>query len=217
VEQFAGDVKTLLESMTVLKGYTFCRIRSHYLHQGIWRYQIERFRGAEYDFNMAEASYDQQETPTPDLLRAEREHLVLLSPDDEILDLHPFYQLYYGDETAREAHLCFMKHARSVDGRITQLIGESVRNSREIELLGRAEYDRLLDRIRACYALEDQSLTALGSMSMTKAKMCNPASVAASRSKSRAKRRKRAVQAKLRSTTQRRGNNTKPFLASGTV
>jgi hypothetical protein len=46
---------------------------------------------------------------------------------------------------------------------------------------------------------------------------CSPATVAGSRSSSRVSRRKRLAQAKLRSTTQRRGNNTIPRLASGSL
>jgi hypothetical protein len=148
-EQFSNEIKTLLEGMTLFKSYTLCRVRAHYFHQGVWRYQVERFRGAEYDFNLAEEIYEQQETPAPELLQAEREHLVLLSPDKEVLDLYPFYQLYYGEETARESHLCFVKQTeRDTNGRVIKLIGESVRNSREIELPGSTEYDQLLEKLR---------------------------------------------------------------------
>ena len=44
-----------------------------------------------------------------------------------------------------------------------------------------------------------------------------PASVSGSRSSSRASRRNRAIQAKIRSTTQRRGRRTKPRFASGSA
>src|SRR5262249_59956160 len=51
----------------------------------------------------------------------------------------------------------------------------------------------------------------------TKTRKCSAAKVAAKRSKSRAKRRKRAAHAKARSTTHLRGSKTKPRLASGSL
>ncbi len=52
---------------------------------------------------------------------------------------------------------------------------------------------------------------------MAKARKCSPAKVWGRRSSSRARRRKRAAQANLRSTTHCRGSSPKPFLADGSL
>ena len=54
-----------------------------------------------------------------------------------------------------------------------------------------------------------------GSIKQANPRKCNPASVSGSRSKSRARRRNRVIQAKLRSTPHRRGYSTNPRFASG--
>jgi hypothetical protein len=54
-------------------------------------------------------------------------------------------------------------------------------------------------------------------MRQAKAMKCSPAKVVGSRSRSRAERRNRAIQANERSTTHRRGNNTTPRLAYGSL
>jgi hypothetical protein len=54
-------------------------------------------------------------------------------------------------------------------------------------------------------------------MRQAKARKCSPVRMAGSRSQSRARRRQRLIQAKLRSTTHRLGSKTKPRLASGVL
>ncbi len=76
---------------------------------------------------------------------------------------------------------------------------------------------RNVTNARVCYVLKASSGRAFFSIKHIKAKQCRPAKVSGNRSSSRAKRRNRAAQAKVRSTTQRRGSKTKPRLASGSL
>jgi hypothetical protein len=137
IDKYLPNVNQLLEALRFLGGYTLCRVRNHYFQNRKRRFQVEIYRGAEYDLNLREGSI-RSETGDSELITAERDHLVVLSPDAEILDLHPFYQLYFGDETAREPHLCFYKYRRG-----NQLVGESVRSGVEISLLGIDDFQEL--------------------------------------------------------------------------
>ena len=141
VERHLPSVERLLESLRFLSNYTLCRIRGHYYENGQWHYQAEVHRGAEYDINIKEESSTALLSDTseePQLIMAERDHLVILSADDETLDLYPFYQLYFGNETCRESHICFFKHRQS-----NRLFGESIRSGVEVELPGTDEFQLL--------------------------------------------------------------------------
>lgn len=78
-------------------------------------------------------------SPSNLLIAAERDHLVLLSAELEVLDLWPYYQLHYGEETCRESHLCYVKHFTASD---RTLHGESVRSGIELDLAGFDDYFR---------------------------------------------------------------------------
>ena len=141
IERHVMDVERLLQSLHFLKNYRLCRIRNHSYHNQQWFYQAEMYRGAEYDLNIQEVEgpttvSDASTSSEP--IEAERDHLILLSADDEVLDLYPFYQLYFGDETCRESHLCFFKHRQG-----SKLIGESIRSSIEVSLHGSDEFQKL--------------------------------------------------------------------------
>jgi hypothetical protein len=137
IDKYLPGINKLLESLRFLDNYTLCRIRNHYYQNGQWRYQAEIYRGAEYDLNIQDSSFI-DDTGESQLIEAERDHLIILSPDAETLDMHPFYQLYFGDETARESHLCFYKHRQR-----NRLVGESIRSSVEIDLLGIEDFQSL--------------------------------------------------------------------------
>lgn len=139
IEGYLPHIEILLESLRFLSQYTLCRVRSHYYHKEQWSYQAEIYRGAEYDFNIQETNIAViLSEDNSRLIEAERDHLVLLSADNDILDLHPFYQLYFGDETCRESHLCFFKYRQA-----SKLIGESIRSSVEVQLPGIERFQEL--------------------------------------------------------------------------
>jgi len=139
VSKYQADVQDLLRSLSFLSDYKLCRIRYHHYRNGQWFYQAELYQGAEYDTNIQEmplfASEDDLDYEQPERIEADQDHLVLVSPDRDTLDLYPFYQLYYGDETCRESHLCFMKERES-DG----LTGESIRSGVEVSMPGKEDY-----------------------------------------------------------------------------
>ncbi|HMS00113.1 MAG TPA: restriction endonuclease subunit S [Anaerolineales bacterium] len=137
IDKYAPSVTKLLESFRFLSDYTLCRVRNHYFQNGEWYYQAEIYRGAEYDLNIQE-NILAGDSNDSELITAERDHLILLSPDAETLDMHPFYQLYFGNETARESHLCFYKHRQG-----NRLVGESIRSSVEVTLLGIEDFQTL--------------------------------------------------------------------------
>jgi hypothetical protein len=77
---------------------------------------------------------------------------------------------------------------------------------------------QIADPPRGCYALPPiSSWTKRANMSVENATRCSPATVSGNRSSSLARRRKRLNQANERSTTQRRGNSTKPCRAAGNL
>ncbi len=137
IDKYLPSVNKLLESLRFLADYTLCRIRTYYYQNGSWRYQAEIYRGAEYDVNIEESRVT-EDSAEGKLIQADCDHLVILSPDDETLDIHPFYQLYFGDETARESHLCFYKHRQG-----KRLVGESIRSSVEVTLQGTEDFQVL--------------------------------------------------------------------------
>ena len=137
IHKYESEVENLLNSLKFLRNFTVCRIRSHFYRNQQWYYHAEFYRGAEYDVNIQESSISEVEEEV-NLIPAEREHLVLLSADGETLDLHPFYQLYFGDETCRESHLCFAKYWQD-----DRAIGESIRSSLEVPLLDVEAFRRI--------------------------------------------------------------------------
>lgn len=138
IHEFHPHLQEMLERLKFLRGYTLCRIRNHYFQSGGWRYQAEVYRGAEYDVNIMDSSLDEA-LGAGRLIAAEREHLVLLDSGGEHLDLWPFYQLVFSNETFGEPHLCFYKRRQD-----QRLYGESIRSSIEIELSGADDFERLV-------------------------------------------------------------------------
>lgn len=137
VRQHVERLERMLGELDPLANYSLCRIRSHYFQRGRWHYQCEVYRGEEYDVNLEEIVLPASHANH--LIAAERDHLVLLSPEYEALDLWPYYQLHFSEATCRESHLCFVKHFTAAD-RI--LHGESIRSGIELELDGFDDYLR---------------------------------------------------------------------------
>lgn len=91
LQKYQVYLEEMLKRLRFLSQYSMCRIRSCHFHQGEWHYRIEVYRGEEYDVNIQ----DFQPEDVADegrLIAAEREHLVLISPEYEVLDLWPYYQ-----------------------------------------------------------------------------------------------------------------------------
>lgn len=146
VERHLSDVEALLESLRPLSNYSLCRIRRHYFKDGRWHNQAEVYRGAEYDINVQEDISSDSSELSPSI-EAECDHLVLLNPDGDVLDLHPYYQIYFGDETCRESHLIYLKYRRS-----SEAVFESVRNGLEVSL----------PDVQGLHPVDDASVAGLG-------------------------------------------------------
>lgn len=142
IEQHRGDLETMLNRLRFFRDYSMCRVRNHYFQRGKWHYQCELYRGEEYDVNIQELQLPDVAQDGP-LIAAERDHLVLLSPEYDSLDLWPYYQLHFSDVTCRESHLCFVKHFTAIDD---TLHGESVRSGIELNVPGFVDYFRIATR-----------------------------------------------------------------------
>lgn len=138
IQRHRADLDFMLESLRFLRGYSMCRVRSYYFDKGRGYYQVELYRGEEFDVNVQHLELKDVVDDTR-LVAVEREHLVLLSPEYNALDLWPYYQLHFSDLTCRESHLCFVKHFTATD---EALHGESVRSGIELQLDGFADYFR---------------------------------------------------------------------------
>jgi hypothetical protein len=132
IEAHLPSVLALLEEMRFLSEYRLCQVRSLSFHKGRWLCQANFHRGSSHEVVMDEFPLATSEDE-PHLIEAERDHIILLSPSYDVLDLHPFYQVYAGEETGHEAHLCFLK--RSTPS-MSELRGESVRSGGELNLPG---------------------------------------------------------------------------------
>jgi hypothetical protein len=96
---------------------------------------MEVYRGPVYGL-------DEQELPDDTkLTQADRDHLVLLDPEDQVLDCYPFYQLLANEDTRYETHMCFFKQRKAGE---SLLEGESVQGAFGINLEGFNELDTLL-------------------------------------------------------------------------
>ena len=81
-----------------------------------------------------------EDSALEELKEAEYNHLVMLNNSGKILDLHPLYQLVENQHTQYESHICFFKQRKQKEGKLE---GESVLNSKVIDLEGFDEFEEL--------------------------------------------------------------------------
>lgn len=131
-------IRDLLENLRFLKNYPLCRIDGYYNKGTRTLFRIEYFQGALY-----ETDYREQEAPITDdgqvkLIRADASHVILLNPEFDWLDLHPFYQVITSQEYRYESHLCFHKQIKD-----EKLFGESIQFRTEFSLPGADDLQQL--------------------------------------------------------------------------
>lgn len=136
LDRYQPIVEEMLEELSFLENYRLARIAAIYMKGGRYIRRVEIYQGVtpaldEQDFGPADR-------PT----LAEHDHLVLLNPSDEYLDLYPLYQHVASASTSYETHMCFFRQRRS--GRLE---GESVLNSAAVELNGLSDFDALRRRL----------------------------------------------------------------------
>lgn len=122
----------LLSELSALTKYKLCRIPRQHFEKNVHHYYVELYQGHAL-VNSVEVLTRESDT----IMRADRNHLVLLcEDDDEPLDLWPYYQFHYDDKTFGEAQLCFVKSYKN-----DTLRGESIRSGVDVLLRnGREDY-----------------------------------------------------------------------------
>lgn len=134
---FTPQLDVMLEQLDFLQGYRLVRIPSfHFEGKSLIR-QLHVYRGT--------TPFPEQEEITKGrMVEAERAHLILLSPDDRALDLHPCYQLVASPETRHETHIGFLKQRKQKQ---TLLEGESVEGVFALNLDGFHEFEKLQSQL----------------------------------------------------------------------
>jgi type III restriction/modification enzyme restriction subunit/type I restriction modification DNA specificity protein len=137
LKDFQPIVEGMLDQLEFLTRYRLARIPSFYYQRGQLIRRMEVYRGPVYGLD------EQELLDETKLTQADHNHLVLLDPDDQVLDCYPFYQLLANEDTRHETHLCFFKQRKAGEGRLE---GESVQGAFGVSLDGFEEFDLLLRR-----------------------------------------------------------------------
>jgi hypothetical protein len=137
IDEFKPEVDFLLSRLDFLRNYRLVRVPSFYYRHGQLIRQMIVYNGTV-------PTLDEQSIENDALSPVERDHLVLLNTDEQVLDLYPIYQLFSGQETRHETHLCVLKQCKKSAQRLE---GESVSGAFPVELDGYAEFEALQNRL----------------------------------------------------------------------
>lgn len=138
LEKFRPIVDSLLEKLDYLRNYPLVRIPLFYFEKGQLIRRMEVYTGVTPKLEEQPFSLDYETVP------ADRNNLVLINEDNNVLDLHPFYQLVSSERTHFETHLCFLKQRKALE---RSLLGESVQGAFEVELEGFDDFEELQARL----------------------------------------------------------------------
>jgi hypothetical protein len=138
LDEFLPIVNNLLEELDYLRKYPLVRIPLFYFEKGKLMRRMEVYTGTSPKLEEQPFSLE------PETIQADRNNLVLINEDNEVLDLHPFYQLVSSERTHFETHLCFLKQRR---GQNQVLLGESIQGAFEVELEGFDDFEKLQARL----------------------------------------------------------------------
>jgi hypothetical protein len=138
LKEFEPIVEELLSDLEFLLDYRLVRITSFFYERGNLVRCMEVYHGVVPGLD------DQILAEDTGLTRADRDHLVLLDTEDQVLDLYPLYQRVASEETRYETHLCFLKQRK----KSRQLLeGESIQGAFPVNLRGFEEFEALQSRI----------------------------------------------------------------------
>lgn len=138
LSEFEPIVEKMLFDLQFLVNYRLVRITSFYYKNHNLIRRMEVYHGIVPDIEEDEL-LDEIE-----FINSDRDHIILLNSDGQILDLHPLYQLIASEETRHENHMCFFKQRKSKEH---QLDGESVQGAFPITLEGFDYFESLQLRI----------------------------------------------------------------------
>lgn len=145
------SIKKLLIDLRFLQNYPLCRIESFYTKNNQTVFRAEFFQGAMYETDVREQKAPTTENGQVKLIKADHRHIILLNPQFDWLDLHPFYQVINLPEFMYESHFCFYKAIKlktnkinGVEIKTESMQGESIQIRKEFELPGIDDLKKLV-------------------------------------------------------------------------
>lgn len=139
VEKFEPLVIALLEQLSFLSRYRLVRIRGEHFSGGN-REQIEEV------YNGLFPQTQKTIVDGSDILKDDKDHLLLLSEENVTLDLFPLYQVVAPEEIRYQRQIAYLRWMKVKE---RQLLGESVQGAFTINLEGFDELNRLRQKLLA--------------------------------------------------------------------
>jgi hypothetical protein len=138
IREYQPQVEQMLDELDFLRKYQLVRVTSFYFSHSQFFRRMEVYHGTYTKID--EQAVSEDTSPT----KADRDHIILLDADGDVLDLYPLYQMIATGETRFENHMCFFKQRKQKDRRLE---GESVQGSFAVDLEGFDEFENLQTRI----------------------------------------------------------------------
>ena len=137
IKTFEPLVNGILAELEFLANYRLVRIPLFYFKQEQLIRRTELYRGVAPII---------EEVPVEEkgLLRVDREHLVLVNEEEEVLDLYPLYQLIASERSNYQRHIAFLKQRKFQEQRLE---GESVQGAYVVDLAGFDHFENLASKI----------------------------------------------------------------------
>lgn len=134
---FLPIVEGLLDRLSFLEKYQMVRITSFYYKGCDLTRRMEVYAGVSPFID------EQVLAEGVELIPADRDHIVLIDAEGNILDLHPIYQLVSNETTRFESHIAFLKQRSG-----GKLEGESVQGAYNLELDGFEDFEFIRDNLQ---------------------------------------------------------------------
>jgi hypothetical protein len=134
IADFEPLVLEMLADLDFVTKYRMARVTSFYFRFSSLQRRMELYHGVVPELD------EQSISDASRLTQADRDHIVLIDPEDQVLDLYPLYQLLASEETRYETHLCFFKQRKRDEKRLE---GESVHGSFPVNLEGFEYFENL--------------------------------------------------------------------------
>ncbi|MEC7641975.1 DEAD/DEAH box helicase family protein [Idiomarina sp.] len=135
LECFLPIVERMLEKLSFLEKYQMVRISSFYYNNTDLIRRMEVYAGVVPLIDEQVLAEGSELTP------ADRNHIVLIDQEDNILDLHPIYQLVSSDSTKFEPHISYLK--QRMGGDKNRLEGESIPGAFNLDLEGFDDFEQI--------------------------------------------------------------------------
>jgi hypothetical protein len=141
LERFLPIVEGMLEKLSFLEKYQMVRISSFYYNNSDLIRRMEVYAG------VVPLIDEQVLAEGIELTPADRNHIVLIDQEDNILDLHPIYQLVSSDSTKFEPHISYLK--QRMGGNKNRLEGESIPGAFNLDLEGFHDFEQIRTNLQS--------------------------------------------------------------------